>query len=258
MKSVSKDDRRRILYVGPPGCNAIGHARQLATECRHWVGREGEQSYVHRVSGMKPPEHPALGQPELVHARLLLERWRKAVRDRHPYLASDTDEFLDLDRERPERNAVPMASFRAPHHTVSVMAMEGKLIGHQWRPGELHLAHAGVLYLDLVSEFRQDVLAAVRRAWDLRCVLQASRTGEDPQGHAAHESNRLYGPTYFSLVMYTTPCPCGWRGVEARDGKTPTCFCTERQVESWFDRTRVLTDEAERIDLPARPRSTSV
>jgi magnesium chelatase family protein len=193
------DDRKKLLYVGPPGAGAIVKARELTATCQHWRGREAEQGFAYRVAGV--PIGSAMFSP-----------------------------------------------LRAPHHTVSRAAMEGLQRGHIWRPGEVHLAHGGVLFLDLVSEFKLDVLVAVASAWQEGYTHHASRTVEGVQGAAAHELNHLYVPTYFSLVMATTPCPCGWRGVAGHE-----CKCTERSVERWFERIRVLSEGAERIELKQRP-----
>lgn len=192
-----KDERRRILLVGPPGSPFIETARQLSRECQLWKGRESEQGYAYRVAGLP-------------------------------------------------RAADLFAPLRAPHHTVSRHGMEGALRGHQWIPGEVHLAHGGVLYLDQAPEFRADVLELVRSVWTRGRTSYASRrnkalAGDEP---SSEERNVLSVPAVFSLVMSATPCPCGWRGVEGK-----SCVCQDRQVERWFERIRVLCEGAERPEL---------
>lgn len=193
--TCDKDERRRVLYVGPPGCGSIEKAHQLSRESTLWKGREAEQSYVYRVSGAPLPAHE-------VH------------------------------------RAVPASGFRAPHYTVNQMQMEGSLREHVFRPGELHLAHAGVLHLEMVNEFLPSVIRCIHEAWTKGWTRHVSRS------RWCTTDNHLAVPTYFTLTMFTTPCPCGWRGAAGRE-----CRCTERQVESWHARARALTDDAERIEL---------
>ncbi len=197
MKDVkAKDDRRKILLVGPPGCGALGWARAFRTECKHFQGREGEQSYVCRVAQLEVP----------------------------------ADE-----RALPAR--LPCSGFRAPHHSVSIQGMMGTLRGHIWRPGELALAHGGVLYLDEAPEFRNEVLMSVAGAFNRASLTMISG-----------DYQRLEVPTYFSLVMYAQPCPCGWYGYRDRE-----CQCGEGQRVRYLDRLAYLMQgDVERIDLPAR------
>jgi magnesium chelatase family protein len=194
-----KDERRRILLVGPPGSPFIERAREISRECRLWQGRESEQGYAWKVAGV--PRAP--------------------------------DVFAPL---------------RAPHHTVSRQAVEGKLDGHRWQPGEVHLAHGGVLYLDQAPEFRMDVLEILRAIWTLGRTSYLSRrrkclAGDEPE---PSERNHLYVPAVFTLVMSAAPCPCGGRGVEGK-----SCRCQDRQVDRWFERIRGLTEGAERENLSA-------
>jgi magnesium chelatase family protein len=197
VKVKTKDERRRILYVGPPGCGSIPTAHELARQCTLWQGREAEQSYVYRIAGVQLPAHEV-------------------------------------------NRSIPASGFRAPHYTVNAPQMEGTMRGHLWRPGELHLAHGGVLHLEMVNEFLPSVLRTIAEAWEKGWTMHVSRS------EWCTTNNHLAVPCYFTLSMYTTPCPCGWRGVEGRE-----CRCTERQVESWHARSRALTDGAERIELPA-------
>jgi len=120
--------------------------------------------------------------------------------------------------------------FRAPHHTVSRVAMTGKFEkDYRWRPGELNLAHGGTLFIDEAPEFRRDVL---------KRIIHAAKTGV-----VTHESReaRIAVPTRFRLVAAMNPCPCGWHGVA--DNQTQcsrTCSCTQDQVTRYMKRVEDL------------------
>jgi magnesium chelatase family protein len=118
--------------------------------------------------------------------------------------------------------------FRSPHHTAS----EGALVGGGSipRPGEVSLAHNGVLFLDEVAEFRRGPLEALRQPIEEGFVTVARVRG----------SVRM--PARFMLVAAMNPCPCGMRG----DPRRP-CECTPHQVRAYRERlSRPLLD---RIDL---------
>ena len=98
--------------------------------------------------------------------------------------------------------------FRAPHHGVSLAGLMGG--GVALRPGEVALAHGGVLYLDELTEFRRDALEALRQ----------------PLESGAYALVRLHAravfPARFMLVASMNPCPCGWHGdPRGRCGCTP-------------------------------------
>jgi magnesium chelatase family protein len=117
--------------------------------------------------------------------------------------------------------------FRAPHHTISAAGLIGG--GAPTRPGEVTLAHRGVLFLDELCEFRRDVLEA------LRAPLEAGEVS------IARVSRIHRLPCRFMLVAASNPCPCG-RGEEDRD-----CTCLPAQVQRYQARLgAVLTH---RIDL---------
>jgi len=106
-------------------------------------------------------------------------------------------------------------SFRAPHHTVSQRGLTG-VVSQGWRlrPGELSLAHGGILLLDEVQEFQIAPLAA---------ALGAALSGQVVLPFDGGQLVRI--PAEFRLVASATPCPCGYRG-HARE----TCRCSDAQV----------------------------
>jgi magnesium chelatase family protein len=118
--------------------------------------------------------------------------------------------------------------FRAPHHSASVPALVGG--GSRPRPGEISLAHRGVLFLDELPEFSRRTLEALREP------LEAGRVVIARALHAAQF------PARFQLVAAMNPCPCGWRGHPAR-----ACACTPDQVARYVG--KVSGPLLDRIDL---------
>lgn len=109
------------------------------------------------------------------------------------------------------RNATDQIPFRKPHHTITVQAMVG---GGQWPiPGEVSLAHGGVLFLDELPEFRREVLEALREPLEQgQVVLNRQR------------SSAVY-PAKFVLIAAMNPCPCGYYG-----SNDERCTCAETTV----------------------------
>jgi len=118
--------------------------------------------------------------------------------------------------------------FRAPHHTVSTAALVGG--GSCPQPGEVSLAHHGVLFLDELTEFRRDVLEALRQPLEDRVVT------------VARSHSTLTFPASFQLVAASNPCPCGHLGNRRRE-----CTCTPPMVQRY--RARLSGPLLDRIDL---------
>ncbi len=133
-----------------------------------------------------------------------------------------------LDERRP---IVTRRPFRAPHHTASTAGLLGG--GNPPRPGEVSLAHRGVLFLDEFPEFERRALESLRQ------VL------EEGQVRIARAHHSCVFPASFALVAASNPCPCGWYRSEARD-----CCCTEHAVAGY--RRRISGPLLDRIDLRAR------
>jgi magnesium chelatase family protein len=117
---------------------------------------------------------------------------------------------------------------RAPHCTISDAALLGG--GHPIRPGEVTLAHRGVLFLDELPEFRRNVLEPLRQPLEERRITVARGAGA------------LAFPTAFLLVAAMNPCPCGWLG-DAADA----CRCSPPLIDRY--RARVSGPLLDRIDL---------
>src|SRR3989339_418591 len=119
--------------------------------------------------------------------------------------------------------------FRSPHHTISEAALVGGGTFHL-RPGEVSLAHNGVLFLDELPEFKKTVLEVLRQPL------------EDGYVSISRVANSLTFPSHFMLVVALNPCPCGHFG----DDNSP-CLCTEKIVLNY--RSRVSGPLLDRIDL---------
>ncbi len=136
----------------------------------------------------------------------------------------------------PGAGLVTQRPFRAPHHTISDVALVGG--GSQPRPGEVSLAHHGVLFLDEMLEFNRHVLEVLRQPLEERAVTiaRAARTA-------------LF-PAHFMLVGAMNPCPCGYLGDTWRE-----CRCTPQQVARYRDRlSGPLRDRLDLVvDVPALP-----
>ena len=118
--------------------------------------------------------------------------------------------------------------FRAPHHTISSAALVGG--GTNPQPGEISLAHNGVLFLDELMEFRRDVLEALRQPL------------EDGRVTVARSRMSLTFPSRFQLVAAANPCPCGHLG----DANRP-CTCSPAAIHRY--RSRLSGPLLDRLDL---------
>jgi magnesium chelatase family protein len=132
--------------------------------------------------------------------------------------------------------------FRAPHHTISDAGLIGG--GTYPRPGEVSLAHGGVLFLDELPEFRKNVLEVLRQPLEDGCVT------------ISRAATSLSYPARFMLAAAMNPCPCGFWGDAGR-----SCTCGVPAVERYL--SRISGPLLDRIDLhvevpavPARELST--
>ena len=118
--------------------------------------------------------------------------------------------------------------FRAPHHTASYMALVGG--GSIPKPGEITLAHRGVLFLDEFPEFERRVIDALRQPLEDR-IVSVSRV----KGSAQF-------PAHFTLIAAMNPCPCGNNGVRGK-----TCECAQHQIDRY--KRKISGPIMDRIDL---------
>jgi magnesium chelatase family protein len=118
--------------------------------------------------------------------------------------------------------------FRSPHHTASNVSLIGG--GANPKPGEISLAHCGVLFLDELPEYNRATLEALRQPLEDRVV------------HIARTTNRVTYPANFMLVATQNPCPCGYAGDTSHE-----CTCSAAQIQLY--RKRISGPLLDRIDL---------
>ena len=134
--------------------------------------------------------------------------------------------------------AVEERPFRSPHHTASAPSIIGGATG----PGEISLAHKGILFLDEIPEFPRSVLEALRQPL------------EDKEITISRANRKSKYPADFMLVATMNPCPCGYLGDSAHE-----CKCTETQIQNYqkklsgplFDRIdmNITVEKVENADL---------
>lgn len=104
--------------------------------------------------------------------------------------------------------------FRDPHHTSSVTAIVGG--GHPIKPGEISLAHNGILFLDELPEYRRDILESLREPLESQSIT------------IARASQTIQFPANFQLIAACNPCPCGYLGHEKI-----ACSCSYEQISRY-------------------------
>lgn len=136
--------------------------------------------------------------------------------------------FSIAGRLNSEQPIITRRPFRSPHHTASAVALVGG--GNHPKPGEITLAHRGVLFLDEFPEFHRDVLEALRQPLE-DGVIAVSRA-----------SGTLEFPAQFMLVAAMNPCPCGYVTDPNRQ-----CICSPGQINKY--KRKISGPLIDRIDL---------
>lgn len=136
-----------------------------------------------------------------------------------------------------ELSELKVRPFRSPHHSSSAVALVGG--GTNPKPGEISLAHEGVLFLDELPEFPRQVLEVLRQPL------------ENGEVHLSRAAQQVTFPANFQLIGAMNPCPCGYAG----DGSA-RCHCTEDQIDKYHSKiSGPLLDRIDMVlDVPPLPK----
>ncbi len=118
--------------------------------------------------------------------------------------------------------------FRSPHHTSSLISIVGG--GNQPKPGEVSMAHTGVLFLDEMPEYPRQILESLRQPL------------EDKKIDISRANGRVSYPADFMLIATMNPCPCGYYGDQTKE-----CTCTNNQIAQY--QKKISGPLMDRIDL---------
>jgi magnesium chelatase family protein len=129
---------------------------------------------------------------------------------------------------QPGEAVIRRRPFRAPHHSMSLASLVGG--GSHPVPGEISLAHLGVLFLDEMAEFPRSVIESMRQPM------------EDGRVEISRVLGKIEYPAAFQLVAAVNPCPCGYLG-----HPTHECKCTVRDIEKY--KRRISGPILDRIDI---------
>ncbi len=229
-------------------------ARHLSEVCGHLGGTSPLPVYAPAELAVRAPDYPDLSEVRgQEHAKRALEvaaagghsllligppgTGKSMLANRLPGLLPPLSEAdaLEVAALRSVADCAPfdpqtwqVRPFRSPHHTASGVALVGG--GSNPRPGEISLAHLGVLFLDELPEFDRRVLEVLREP------LESGRI------HISRAARQAEFPARFQLVAAMNPCPCGYLG-----DASGRCRCTAEQVARY--RGRISGPLIDRIDM---------
>jgi magnesium chelatase family protein len=160
---------------------------------------------------------------------MLAKRMPTILPDLSPAESIETTRIYSaVGRLKPGQPLLAVRPFRSPHHTISNAGLVGG--GSTPSPGEISLAHNGVLFLDELPEFNRQTLEVLRQPL------------EDGTVTIARALNSTTFPASFMLIAALNPCPCGYRGDAQRN-----CHCTPPQIERYM--SKISGPLLDRIDI---------
>lgn len=227
-----------ILMVGPPGVGKSMLARRLVTLLPRLTNEQQlEVAAIRELMG---------GTFEGVQANGLQTTGLQTAG-----LQNNGGQAEGLQTEGLQSEALQAVPFRAPHHSTSRPALVGG--GRHPRPGEISLAHRGVLFLDEFAEFERSALEALREPLETGQILVSRASGQ------------LLFPARFQLIAAMNPCPCGYWGHPQKACRCPTAF-RQRYLDKVsgpildrIDIALTLSPEGkDYFNLPAAPTSVEV
>lgn len=140
----------------------------------------------------------------------------------------ETSKIYSISGKLNHHGLIKERPFRAPHHTISSAGLVGG--GSYPQPGEISLAHNGILFLDELTEFKKDTLEVLRQPLESKSVC------------IARAQNSITFPAGFILVAALNPCPCGYLGDKKR-----ACSCLPHAIAKYLD--KISGPLLDRIDL---------
>ncbi len=146
----------------------------------------------------------------------------------------ETSKIYSITGKLSNKSLLTKRAFRSPHHTISQAGLVGG--GTYPQPGEISLAHHGILFLDELTEFRRDTLEALRQPLESKTV-SISRVAQS-----------VSFPASFLLVAALNPCPCGFFGDKKRQ-----CTCSRQQIVKYI--SKLSGPLLDRIDLQVQVQS---
>ncbi|HEB41394.1 MAG TPA: ATP-binding protein [Candidatus Dependentiae bacterium] len=140
----------------------------------------------------------------------------------------ETSKIYSITGKLNKESLITQRPFRSPHHSISQAGLIGG--GSYPQPGEISLAHNGILFLDELTEFKRDTLEGLRQPL------------ENKQVNISRVNQSITFPASFLLVVALNPCPCGFFGDKKR-----TCYCSRQQINKYL--SKLSGPLLDRIDL---------